>query len=150
MQFPPAAEGVTTVSVEAFANESWPDGPLCRCLEISGRHTVVSRGIDANQLRPGGFISGPTQFGLADMALWFACFGAIGFEAMAMTSEMSIRFLRPATGSTGFARAVLDSVGGRTIVGSVTVWTDDRDRPTAVAQGSYARPRQLPRQNLGS
>ncbi|MCP5027857.1 MAG: PaaI family thioesterase [Actinomycetia bacterium] len=141
MQFPPAVPGVTLESVETFARQQWPDGPVCRCLEISGRHVVVSREIEANQLRPGGFISGPTQFAVADMALWFACFGAIGFEAMAMTSEMSIRFLRPATGSTGYARATLDSVGGRTMVGSVSVWTDDPDRPTSVAQGSYARPR---------
>ena len=140
-EFPPAAAGVTTEAIEAFANEQWPDGPLCRSLEISGRHAVVSREIEPQQLRPGGFISGPTQFGLADMALWFACFGAIGFEAMAMTSEMSIRFLRPAIGAVGYARATLDSVGGRTIVGSVRVWTSDPDRPTSVAQGSYALPR---------
>ncbi len=140
-QHPPAAAGVTNEAIETFVREQWPDGPLCRSLEISGRHAVVSRDIEPQHLRPGGFISGPTQFSLADMALWFACFGAIGFEAMAMTSEMSIRFLRPATGATGFARATLESVGSRTIVGSIVVWTTDPNRPTSVAQGSYALPR---------
>lgn len=91
-------------------------------------------------LRPGGIISGPTLFGLSDAALWYACFTRIGIEPMALTSELSIRFLRPARGAVVRARADLVKVGRRSIVGNVTVWTDDPDKPVSVAQGTYVPP----------
>ena len=60
---------------------------------------------------------------------------------MALTSELSIRYLRPAIGETLWARATLDKAGRRNVVGTVRVWTDDRpDKPTATAQGTYAMP----------
>ena len=94
------------------------------------------------EVRPGGFISGPTQFALADAALWYLAFVAIGrVEPMALTSELSIRFLRPAVGVELWARATLEGAGRRNVVGSVRIWVDEReDRATAVAQGTYALP----------
>ena len=60
---------------------------------------------------------------------------------MALTSELSIRYLRPAVGETLWAMASLDKAGRRNVVGTVRVWTDDRsDKPTATAQGTYALP----------
>jgi acyl-coenzyme A thioesterase PaaI-like protein len=60
---------------------------------------------------------------------------------MALTSELSIRFLRPAQGSILWARATLDVAGRRNVVGTVRVWCDERDdRPTATAQGTYVLP----------
>ena len=93
-------------------------------------------------MRPGGFISGPTQFAIADAALWYLAFGAIGrVELMALTSELSIRFLRPAIGDVLNARAELASKSRRSVVGTVWVWAgDDERRPSAVAQGTYALP----------
>ena len=96
---------------------------------------------DADDIRPGGFIAGPTQFAIADAALWFLVFGSLGrIEPMALTSELSIRFLRPAIGPTLHARAELATISRRSVVGTVTVWTADADKPTAVAQGTYALP----------
>jgi uncharacterized protein (TIGR00369 family) len=138
---PPAADGLTPADVERFVDSVWPAvAGSTSCLELSGLHAVVSRRVEAASLRPGAVVSGPTQFGIADAALWYACFGAIGLEAMAVTSEMSIRFLRPCVGDTIFAHAQLDSIGRRSIVGTVHVWTTERERPSAVAQGTYVRP----------
>lgn len=137
----PAVEGVTTESVRQYVAEQWPDAPAATCHEISGRHVVASMAVPSSAIRPGGFISGPTQFSMADLALWFAVFGATGLEAMALTSELSIRFVRPATGRELRARAELHSVGSRNIVGSVVIWTSDPDRPTAVCQGTYVLPK---------
>ena len=137
----PAAEGVTPETIASFVDEQWAAAPSADCHEVSGRHVVVSRDVEPGSIRPGGFISGPTQFSIADLALWYAVFGAIGLEAMALTSELSIRFVRPAVGKVLWARADLQSVGKRTIVGSVVIWTDDEARPTAVCQGSYVLPR---------
>ena len=112
-----------------------------RCEQLAERTAVARWAHDEGVLRPGGYISGPTIFGLADSALWFACFTAIGIEAMAVTSEMSIRFLRPARNGDLMAQARLDSVGRRRIVGTIDMWIDGAaDRLVAVAQGTYVRP----------
>ncbi len=138
----PAADGVTPETVNAFVAQEWAARPTSsRCLEVSGRHALAAIDVGESQIRPGGFVSGPTQFAAADLALWYACFGAIGLEAMALTSELSIRFVRPAIGRQLYARADLNSVGSRNIVGSVTIWTDDPDRPTAICQGTYVAPK---------
>jgi acyl-coenzyme A thioesterase PaaI-like protein len=112
------------------------------CAELGPRHALARRDIDPAGLRPGGYVSGPVQFGLADAALWYLVFGVIGrVEPMALTSELSIRFLRPAQGATLWARSTLESAGRRSIVGSVRVWCDDaEDRPSSVAQGTYVLP----------
>lgn len=137
----PAAPGVTPETVEAFVAQQWPARPdRAACHEVSGRHAVVEMPVAVEAIRPGGYISGPTQFAVADLALWYAVFGAIGLEAMALTSELSIRFLRPATGDRLQARADLNSVGSRQIVGTVSIWVDDPDKPVSVAQGTYMAP----------
>jgi uncharacterized protein (TIGR00369 family) len=112
------------------------------CVELGDGWVTAKLIPDERSLRPGGFISGPTQFGLADSALWFMAFNAIGrIELMALTSELSIRYLRPAVGQILWATATLDSAGRRNVVGTVRLWVDDRrDRPTAVAQGTYVLP----------
>ncbi len=112
------------------------------CTEIGRGFALARRPVAPGDLRPGGYVSGPTQFALADAALWYLVFGSIGrVEPMALTSELSIRFLRPAIGETLWARATLDVAGRRNVVGTVRIWVDDReDRATAVAQGTYALP----------
>ena len=138
---PPAVDGVTPETIAAFVAEQWPANPnTSRCVEVSSRHALIEMPVRADQIRPGGYVSGPTQFAAADLALWYACFGAIGLEAMAVTSELSIRFLRPAFGDLLVARAELHSVGRRQLSGSVVIWTDDPTKPVSICQGSYMAP----------
>lgn len=134
-------EQLTAEKVNSMIEELFP-GTGNSCAEIGEGFAVASRPVDATMLRPGGFVSGPTQFGLADAALWYMVFAAVGrIEPMAMTSELSIRYLRPAQGSMLWARATVESAGRRNVVGTVSVWCDDRaNKPTAVAQGTYAMP----------
>ena len=132
----PSVETVNTMIAELFP------GSDSACTELTATSAVARREVSNAQLRPGAFISGPSQFGIADAALWYLVFGATGrIEPMALTSELSIRFLRPAQGSLLWARATLDVAGRRNVVGTIRVWCDDRDdRPTATAQGTYVLP----------
>ncbi len=129
-------DGVNRMIAEQFS------GTGNRCVALGPAEAVARLDVEPQSIRPGGFISGPTQFGLADAALWYVVFGAIGrVEPMALTSELSIRYLRPAQGSVLWARATLDAAGRRNVVGTVRVWCDDReDKPTAAAQGTYVVP----------
>lgn len=132
---------VTADEINAFLAEAWA-GNSHRCEAVGERWAVALLHTEGLSLRPGGIISGPTVFGLCDAALWYACFTVIGIEPMALTSELSIRYLRPARGAELRARAELHHAGRRSIIGSVVAWTDDRDRPVAVAQGTYVRPQE--------
>jgi uncharacterized protein (TIGR00369 family) len=133
---------VTVDAVNAMLAEQFP-GASATCVELGPDYAVASATVAALSIRPGGYVSGPTQFALADAALWYATFVAIDrIEPMALTSELSIRFLRPAQGERLVARARVETATRRSVVGSITVWMDDAEhRPTAVAQGTYALPR---------
>ena len=137
----------TEVTAEAINNvvrELYP-GASSWCAEMGPDYAVAACDIDPRAVRPGGFVSGPTQFAVVDAALWYVTFAALGrIEPMAMTSELSMRFLRPAQGSRLFCRATLEAVSRRSVVATAHVWCDDRtDKITATAQGTYAIP--LPR-----
>jgi acyl-coenzyme A thioesterase PaaI-like protein len=131
----------TPTAVNDMIEQLFP-GSNNTCHSIGADFAVARRDISDAELRPGAFVSGPSQFGLADAALWYLVFGATGrIEPMALTSELSIRFLRPAQGKVLWARATLGVAGRRNVVGTVHVWCDDRsDRPTATAQGTYVLP----------
>ncbi len=134
-------EQLTPEAINAAVGEAFP-GSASSCVELGDGWVTARIAPDASSLRPGGYISGPTQFSLADAALWFMVFNAIGrIELMSLTSELSIRYLRPAIGDVLWARAELESAGRRNVVGTVRLWVDDREaKPTAVAQGTYILP----------
>lgn len=133
---------LTPESVNASIAELWPGGAH-DCIELSATHAVARMAVDQTTLRPGNYVSGPTQFSIADVALWYLSFGALDrVEPMALTSELSIRFLRPAQGSMLWARADLERVGRTSVVGTVRVWMDAADhRPVSTGQGTYTLPR---------
>jgi uncharacterized protein (TIGR00369 family) len=136
-------ERPTPDQVNQFVADTYPASHAggTRCIEVGEGMSLARWSFDGATLRPGGYISGPTMFALADSALWYATFSVIGLEAMAVTSEMSIRFLRPARNGDLLARATINSVASRRIVGTIEIWVEGApDKPVAMAQGSYARP----------
>ncbi|MDQ3470279.1 MAG: PaaI family thioesterase [Actinomycetota bacterium] len=137
---PPVA--LTPDAINEMVRQSFP-GAGNECAEIGTNVAVAKRVVSPAEIRPGGYVSGPAQFAIADAALWYLVFAVLGrVEPMALTSELSIRFLRPAVGDVLWARATLDSAARRTIVGTVHIWVDDRPhKPTSVGQGTYALPR---------
>lgn len=135
----PRASAVTVDEINEFLERDFT-GTGNRCEAVGEWWATALMRTDGIALRPGGIISGPTVFGVCDAALYYACFTAIGIEPMALTSELSIRFLRPARRAELRARADLHHAGRRSIIGTVIAWTDDIDRPVAVAQGTYVRP----------
>ncbi len=132
---------LTPEDVNTAIDREWPD-VRCACIGISPTEATAELRPGAMVIRPGGYISGPTLFAVADAALWYLAFGAGGrIEPLALTSDLSIRFLRPAQGDTVYARAELNRATRRTVIGTVTVWTDDNeDEPCATGQGTYVLP----------
>jgi uncharacterized protein (TIGR00369 family) len=131
---------VTAGQINDFVATDFP-ASTTQCEAVGEGWAIARLEVDAGFLRPGDIIHGATVFGICDEALYYACFTAIGIEPMTLTSEMSIRYLRPARGTVIRARAELHDVGRRSIVGSIVAWTDNVDKPVAIAQGTYVRPR---------
>ena len=73
----------------------------------------VRREFHESHLRPGGTVSGPTMMQLADFALYVAVFSAIGRQPGAVTTNLSINFLRKPGPSDLIADARLLKVGKR-------------------------------------
>jgi len=109
-----------------------------RCTEVGEGFALAHWPHDRSLLRPGGLISGPTQFTLADLALWYLSFTVLGLKPMAVTSDVHITFLRPAAGGDLLARADLLRAGKTRISGRVTLWVDGaQERPVSHAVGTY-------------
>lgn len=91
-----------------------------------------------SELRPGGFISGPTMMAIADTAGLMGVFSQTGMTAPAFTTALSIDFLRPARGGTLYARAEVVKFGRTLSVINVSLRGSDNDKPSAQAVVTYA------------
>jgi len=91
-------------------------------------------------LRPGGTVSGPTMFMLADIAFYVAVLASIGPEALAVTTNININFLRKPAPADLTADCRLLKLGKRLAVGEVTIFSDGVDEPVAHATGTYSIP----------
>jgi uncharacterized protein (TIGR00369 family) len=70
--------------------------------------------------------------------LWHLSFTVLGLEAMAVTSDIHLTFLRPATGGDVIGRAELLRAGRTRISGQVRIWVEGaEERPVAHAVGGY-------------
>ena len=137
------AERLTPGAVNEFVSKQFPSAAAggTQCVAIGPLTATACWQYDPAQLRPGGYISGPTQFALADAALWFAVFTVVGLQPMAVTARMSIDFLRPAVGNDLYAAATILKVGQAGIVGRIHLWVgDDTETIVAIATGTYVAP----------
>lgn len=137
----PTESAVTADEINRFIDSDFSNS-RSRCTAVGPGWAEVHLRADGSMMRPpGDIIQGPTVFSMADAALYYAVFTVVGIEPMALTSELSIRFLRPARGLDLMGRATLHHAGRRSVIGSVEMWTPDRpDAPVAVAQGTYVLP----------
>ena len=100
----------------------------------------VRRAFHENHLRPGGTVSGPTMMELADFAMYVAVFSAVGPQPLAVTTNLSINFLRKPAQADLIPEAKLMKVGKRLAVGEVTILSDGSDEPVAHVTATYSIP----------
>ena len=108
---------------------------------VEGRAVVRLRA-DKTNLRPGGYISGPTQMSLVDSAAYMAVMTKTGHEPMTVTSNLSINFLRPCIGDVVVADARILKIGQALAVMEVDVRIEGADKPSSHAVVTYAIPRE--------
>lgn len=92
-------------------------------------------------LRPGGTVSGPSMFALADLGVYLAVLSRIGPVALAVTTNASIDFLRkPEAGRDLLAQVRLLKLGRSLAVGDVLIRSDGMSAPVARANLTYSIP----------
>jgi uncharacterized protein (TIGR00369 family) len=105
-------------------------------MEITMRLNVGER-----HLRPGGTVSGPSMFGLADVAIYLAIMAMIGPKALAVTTNASFDFMRkPAAGVDLIAKCRLLKLGRVLAVGDVLLYSEGMAEPVARASMTYSIP----------
>jgi len=102
---------------------------------------VVRLHISDRNLRPGGTVSGPSMFSLADVAIYLSVQSRIGPVALAVTTNCSIDFLRrPRADRDLIGEARLLKLGRALAVGDVLVFSEGDDAPVARAALTYSLP----------
>lgn len=97
--------------------------------------------VGERHLRPGGTVSGPSMFGLADVALYLAILSRLGPVALAVTTNASMDFMRkPAAGRDVRAEARLLKLGRVLAVGDALLFSDGSAEPVARASMTYSIP----------
>jgi uncharacterized protein (TIGR00369 family) len=91
-------------------------------------------------LRPGGTISGPSMFALADMAMYAAVLASIGPLALAVTTNLNINFLRKPGQRDMLGEARLLKLGKRLAVGDIALHSDGETELVAHATATYSLP----------
>jgi uncharacterized protein (TIGR00369 family) len=90
--------------------------------------------------RPGGIVSGPTLVGLIDFAAYAVVLAHAGRVEMAVTTTLSVSFLRPCRLEPIFVDAYLLKLGRRFASIDTRVWQSAEDHLVAQATVGYALP----------
>lgn len=92
-------------------------------------------------LRPGGTVSGPSIFALADVAMYLAILSQIGPVALTVTTNASIDFMRkPQAGRDMLGQARVLKLGRSLAMGDVLLFSDGSPDPVARAGLTYSIP----------
>jgi len=117
--------------------------PQSKCVveEVGDRSATVSHPIGPAQLRPGDTVSGPLLMAVADVALYVAILGTIGLVPLAVTTSLTINFLRkPSSRNPIIGVCRLMKVGRVLVVGEVALYSDRSEAMVAHAVGTYSIP----------
>ena len=107
-----------------------------RPMSLSLRLNVAER-----HLRPGGTVSGPAIFALADVGMYLAVLAMIGPEALAVTTNCSLDFMRkPVAGANLVADVRLLKLGRVLAVGDALIRSEGAEAPVARASLTYSIP----------
>ena len=108
---------------------------------VSENRATLRLPVSERNLRAGGTVNGPTMFALADVTFYLALMAMIGPQALAVTTNCSIDFMRkPAAGKDLIGKAQILKLGRVLAVGDVLIYSEGQDKPVARAGMTYSIP----------
>ncbi|MFN4156506.1 MAG: PaaI family thioesterase [Paracoccaceae bacterium] len=131
-----------TAALQAFLHRDFGQVATDFVVERADAAGVTLRlRVAERHLRPGGTVSGPAMFGLADVAMYLAILSRIGPVALAVTTSCAMDFMRkPQAGADLLAEARVLKLGRRLAVGDVLLFSEGGTEPVARAGLTYAIP----------
>ena len=131
----------TLQQISEFMAESFPQSKVS-IEAVDAVSATVRHEIGIEELRPGGTVAGPVLMAVADAALYVAIFGRLGIIPLAVTTSLTVNFLRkPASGRDIVGVCKLMKAGRSLAVGEGWLYSAGSDEPVAHAVGTYALPR---------
>ena len=128
-------------ALDAYLQEVFPQLSGYRIEQADAESVRVRLNVAERHLRPGGTVSGPTMFELADVAVYGAILSRIGKVPLAVTTNASIDFMRkPAAGHDLVAVARLLKLGRILAVGDVLIFSYGQDQAVARCSLTYSMP----------
>ena len=132
---------VSVADANAFIEEAFDGRASDSVVEIDDGRALLRIEAAPKHLRPGGFISGQTQMTIADSAAYVAVFSKIGITPMAVTSNLTMNFLRPCIGDGVEAEATVMKIGRSLAVIDVDIRVARTDRTCSHAVVTYSLPK---------
>lgn len=132
----------TADEANAFLSGAFPGrGDQNRVMVMEPGRAVIRLEADETHLRPGGYISGPTQMSMADTAAYMAIMTLTGLEPMTVTSNLNINFLRPCIGKAVLAEGKILKIGQALAIIEVDIRIEGAEKAASHAIVTYALPR---------
>lgn len=133
---------MTAQEMMDFLQEVFPQVKDDFAIDHMDGETVTMRLLTAERhLRPGGTVSGPSMFALADVTAYIATMAPVGREALAVTTSCSMDFMRkPEGGVDLIAKGRLLKLGRALTVTDVLIYSEGSDKPVARASMTYSIP----------
>lgn len=125
-----------------FLDREFPQVMGDFAIEDLGEMRIRTRmNVGERHLRPGGTVSGPSIFALADVSVYLAVLAMIGPVGLAVTTNCSIDFMRkPEAGADMIAECRLLKLGRVLAVGEVLIFSEGMEKPVARASMTYSIP----------
>ena len=129
-------------ALDAFLRREFPQVDGDFVIERVADHEVTVRlKVAERHLRPGGTVSGPNMFALADVSIYLAVLAMIGPKALAVTTGCAIDFMRkPGPGADLICEARLLKLGRQLAVGEAHLYSESMAAPVARASLTYSIP----------
>lgn len=133
---------MNAVEVMDYLAEVFPQVREDFAIDALGEDALTMRLLTADRhLRPGGTVSGPSMFALADCAVYAMVLARVGRKALAVTTSASFDFMRkPAAGVDVIAECRLLKLGRILAVGDVLLFSAGAAAPVARATMTYSIP----------
>lgn len=133
---------MSIVELEAFLKAEFPEigGLGVRVERVDERSITVRLPANANNLRPGGTISGPSMMTLVDLGMYLLLLAQIGPVALAVTTNLNIDFLRKPPMGDLLAEGELLKLGKRIAVGDFRLRGAEGGPIVAHASVTYSIP----------
>ncbi|MCL7408169.1 PaaI family thioesterase [Marivivens donghaensis] len=108
---------------------------------VGEMEAVIRLNVGEEHLRPGGTVSGPSMFALADVSVYLAILAMIGPKALSVTTNCSIDFMRkPEAGRDLLCHVRLLKLGRVLAVGDCLLFSEGNDQAVARASLTYSIP----------